>query len=455
MPTTNPAASSGFKSEQIEARVKAETAFRVSCSKLGLAEAANVRPGGTVRQLHEGRKLVRQALNKIHADRGDMSTWSADDHAAFDHGASLIASIESMLDDADRDTARQTQGEQWRDAEGRPLNVLRTAEQIRAHYELRAQESGASEHISLTDFFRGVAGHKTTSAVRNALSVGTDTAGGFSVPSLVMPTILEALVPASSLLSAGAGIVPMNEGAKSVTTAAINALPTAAWRAENGAVSESDPTFRGVVATPRSLAFLFKVSRELLADSPNIEAALRTAIAQAFAKELDRAGLRGSGTAPEPRGILNTSGIQAVTNGANGAALASYANLFSAAQAILQADAPMPTAAIMSPRSLVKLGGLLDTTNQPLRVPPMLEKMQYLSTSQIPNNLTVGTSSDCSEIYVGDFTRLAFMMREQMSVQLLVERYSDAGQVGFLCHVRADVILQYPAAFSVVTGVRP
>lgn len=454
MQTNTTAAPGGFKSDQIAARVKAETAYRVGCTKLGLAEASNVRPGGTIRQLHEGRKLVRQALNKLQQDRGPIDSWTEDDSLAFDYGANMIASIEVMLYDAERDSSRATGAEQWCDADGRVINVLRTPDQIKAHYARQAS-SGADEGITIADFFRGVAGHKSSPAVRNALSVGTDTAGGFSVPSLVMPTILEALAPASSLMMAGAGIVPISDGSKTFTTAAINALPTAAWRAENGSVSESDPTFRGVVATPRSLAFFFKVSRELLADSPNIDAGLRTAIAQAFAKELDRAGLRGSGTAPEPRGVLNTSGIQSVTNGANGTALGSYANIFSGAQAILQADAPMPSAAIMSPRSLIKLGGLVDSTNQPLRVPTMLDPVKFIATSQIPNNLTVGSSTDCSEIYVGDFSRLAFMMREQMSVQLLAERFADSGQVGFLCHVRADVVVQYPAAFAVVTGVRP
>ena len=84
--------------------------------------------------------------------------------------------------------------------------------------------------------------------------------------------------------------------------------------------------------------------------------ALMQAIAQSFAKELDRVGLRGTGTAPEPRGLLNLSGIQSVTNGAAGTVLASYANLFTGTQALLEANAPMPTAAIMSPRSLIKLG---------------------------------------------------------------------------------------------------
>ena len=182
--------------------------------------------------------------------------------------------------------------------------------------------------------------------------------------------------------------------------------------------------------------------------------ALLTAIAQAMAKALDSAGLRGSGVAPIPAGLLTTSGIQTVTTGANGTVLASYANFFSGIQAILEADAPMPTAAIMAPRSMVKLGALADSTTQPLAVPEMLKSMKLLSTSQIPKNLTVGTSVDCSEIYIGDFTKMAMMLRESLSVQLLGELYAGTGQLAFMCHCRADFAVMYPAAFALVTGVR-
>jgi hypothetical protein len=37
---------------------------------------------------------------------------------------------------------------------------------------------------------------------------------------------------------------------------------------------------------------------------------------------------------------------------------------------------------------------------------------------------------------------------------LAKELFALNGQVGFVCHVRADVAVQYPAAFAVVTGVR-
>jgi HK97 family phage major capsid protein len=246
----------------------------------------------------------------------------------------------------------------------------------------------------------------------------------------------------------------LEEGAKTYTTAGINAIPVASWRLEAGTLATSDATFRAVVATPKSLAFQFKISRELLADGQGIETALFQAIAQAFAKELDRAGLRGSGVNPEPRGLLNTVGVQAITNGANGAALASYANMFSGVQAILQADAPMPTACIMSPRSLVKLGQLVTTTNEYLEPPTMLGNVKQIATSQIPNTLTVGTSSDCSEIYLGDFSNMLFAMREAVSIQMLREAYAGTGEIGFACHVRADVLVNYPQAFAVVTGVK-
>ena len=108
----------------------------------------------------------------------------------------------------------------------------------------------------------------------------------------------------------------------------------------------------------------------------------------------------------------------------------------------------------MSPRSLIKLAGLTDTTGQPIEKPSMLENRKLISTSQVPNNLTVGTSSDCSEIYVGDFSKVQFMMREQMSIQVARELFAETGETGFICHVRADVAIMYPKAIAVVTGVR-
>lgn len=350
--------------------------------------------------------------------------------------------------------------DEWRDAEtGERIPVAYARKgplsaQLNAAFAPKASDVS---QISMGAFLRGVAGVRTTEAVRNTLTEGTDAAGGFTLPAYLQLKMLDALAPVSSLLTAGAGIAILGEGAKSYRIAAVNAIPTAAWRNESGTLATSEPTFRSVDLVPRSLSFQFKVSRELLADAAGIDVALFTAIAQAFAAEMDRAGLRGSGTAPEIKGILNTAGIQAVTNGANGASLNTsiyYANFITAMQSILTANAPMPTAAIMAPRSFATLAGLLDSTNQPRRRPPVLDTWKFVPTSQIPVNLTVGTSNDCTELYVGDFSKLAFFMREGVSVQRLNELYASTGEVGFACHVRADLGVLYPAAFAVCTGVR-
>jgi HK97 family phage major capsid protein len=434
-----------MKSQYHSNEENARNAWQALCAKNGVSEAANIGPhltGRSESELHDVRKTTRRAINKITESMkpGDYDDKTTD---AIMYAGNVVSAVNEQFErmkDADRYFgAKQS------------TDVLRNAADFERHYDSRSK---GEESFDITDFLRGVARLKSSPEVMNALSAGTDTAGGFSVPSRLMPGILGAMVPVSSLMQAGAGMVMLEDGAKTFTTAAVNTIPTAAWRAEAGALATSDPAFRAVVATPRSLAFQFKISRELLADGQGITEALYMAIAQSFAKELDRVGLRGTGTAPEPRGVLNTSGIQAVTNGTNGAALAGYANVFSAVQALLNADAPMPTAAVMAPRSMVKLGGLADTTGQPLQVPDMLKPVQLVATSQIPINLTVGTSTDCSEIYIGDFSKMFFAMRESVSVQLLQELYAGTGEIGFACHMRADVVLTYPAAFATVTGVR-
>ena len=312
------------------------------------------------------------------------------------------------------------------------------ASRFQAHYSKKPDFQANSEPVEMQAFLKGIAGLKTTEGVRAALAGGVDTSGGFAVPSRLAPSILDAMTAQSSVLTAGAGLT-LIEPAQLFTTAAIDTVPSAAWRAEAGSIAESDPVFRAILAAPKSLAFYFKISRELLADATDISRALTTAIAQSFALALDAAALRGSGTAPTPRGLLNTAGVHAVTSGANGAALTNYGKLFEAVTAILSADHGMAGAAIMHPRSLVKLGSLLDTTNQPLNVPTMLQPLKMLQTSQIPVNLTVGTSNDCSEIFMGDFSQMQFIVRENVSIQLLRERFAETGQLAFVGHVRADI----------------
>ena len=324
---------------------------------------------------------------------------------------------------------------------------------FQAHYSQKPDFQASNEPMTTADFLRGVAGMKTTEAVRATLSGGTGAGGGFTVPSRVAPAILDQLQNQSATLQAGARL-ELIDAASTYTFACTDTLPTASWRAESGPVLESDPGFRAVVAAPKSLAFYFKVSRELLQDGVDLERALNTAIAQAFAGAIDRAGLIGSGVAPIPRGIASTVGVHAVSNGANGASLNSYAKLMEAYGLIVGSDHAAPTAQVASHRDVMKLGGLVDTTGQPLNRPPVLSPLQFIGTSRLPTNLVTGTSNDTSQIVVGDFSELVYVTRENLTIGRLNESFALTGEVGFVCHARVDVGVLRPRAFAVISGSR-
>lgn len=346
------------------------------------------------------------------------------------------------------------------------MRVLRADSDFERHYrerpntgeqrgEPRLKTSGPAP--TMAQFIRGAAGMETTPEVRAALAVGTNTAGGYAVPDVLMPQILSAMVPSSALMMAGAGMVDMagvGDGAKTYTQAIVNALPTPSWRLEGGSVAESEPTFRAVVATPRSLSFVIVANRELLADASNMSTTLTQAIGQAMALEYDRVGLRGSGTDPEPAGILNTANVNSVTQGTNGATITGYSPILSAILAVRKQNGATPTAWITSPDAVVKYAGLADSTGQPLQAPELVRRLRQYDSTQIPINLTVGSSSDCTEQYVGDFSGVYYLMRENVNIQVLRELFSADGQIGFLVHARLDTFIPYPKAFAVVKGTR-
>ncbi|WHZ20697.1 MAG: hypothetical protein OJF55_002846 [Rhodanobacteraceae bacterium] len=444
--------------EYMKARAMAEHAMaRAGYTRSQRREMiAELRAEGLAQSNSEGNSMNEQTdANEIKPLLEEMSNAIADFKAKHQ---SEVAALRKGLDEhAVQLAARQMYGDGRAPAvpEGTPPLAAANVQRITAHYAKRAAEKHEPQGANLADMFRATAGLKPHNpAIMASLSEGTDSAGGYNVPSTVMPRILNAMVPMSSLLSAGAQVIPMDQGAKSSTQAAIDTLPTAAWRNELGTITESQPSFRAVTATPRSLACIIRVSRELLADAPDMDRALRDVMAQAFALELDRVGLVGSGTAPEPLGLANTAGVNAVSNGTNGAKLADYSNILSGIEAILGANGPLPTAAIMAPRTLVDFSGLADTLGQPLNKPSLVSPMQFLQTSQVGITDTVGTSTDCSRIYIGDFSRCAFVMREALSLQVLREAYAKTGELAFLAHVRGDFVVQYPKAFAIVSGVR-
>ena len=85
-----------------------------------------------------------------------------------------------------------------------------------------------------------------------AASEGTDSAGGFLVPTTYSATVLDLMRNQTQVIQAGAQVVPC--GSDDNRIAKVVADPSPAWRNESAAIASGDITFGEVVLKPKSLA---------------------------------------------------------------------------------------------------------------------------------------------------------------------------------------------------------
>lgn len=291
-------------------------------------------------------------------------------------------------------------------------------------------------------------------AEHRAMAEGTASAGGVTVPTPTAARLIDKARNQARVMQAGATVVPMTS--QTLTIPRLVGTSAPAWRAENAAIASGDLTLDAVTFTAKSLAFQVKCSRELLEDSdPNIGNVIENDLAAQVALELDRVALRGSGTSPEPRGVLNQTGVTLTAHGANGTQIATLGyDMLVSAEGTVAAKNHTPNGTVLAPAVETGLRKARAATDGQYLIPPAGLVSRY-QTNQVPTNLTVGTSTDCSEVYTGDWSQLLIGLRTGPMTFQLVERYADMGQLAFIVWLRADVQLAHPEAFAVDTGVRP
>ncbi|WP_158895228.1 phage major capsid protein [Amycolatopsis anabasis] len=337
-------------------------------------------------------------------------------------------------------------------ADGKPL----TREQKYEHFiRARGLAHPDEEQLDLGKYLRGivVGDWEDADAERRAMSEGIQSAGGVLVPTILSAQLIDLARNQARVLQAGAQIVPMAN--RTVDVAKWTGDPSANWHSEGAPIPPSDGTLGKVTLTAQALTANTIVSRELIEDAPNVGDALTNAFTQQFALAIDKAAMYGSGTSPEPRGIKNTSGITVtIFGGANGGTPANFDFLIDAA-AQLEINNEQAGGIVYAPRTAKTIAKFKDTQNQPLRTPEYIENIPRYSTNQVPTNLTVGTSTDCSDVFVADWSQLFVGVRTDLMIAPLRERYADTGQLGFVAWWRGDVAVARGAAFNVVSGVRP
>jgi HK97 family phage major capsid protein len=306
------------------------------------------------------------------------------------------------------------------------------------------QRAASSEEFGT--FVRGLVTGETRANME-----ATPSGGGVLVPLTYAAGVLDEARNKTRVLLAGARLVPMSSNELQV--ARVDGTPDAGWRNESAAIASGDMLFSPITFKGRSLAVLVKASRELVHDAGNFGDVLQTALAEAFAVKLDRASLYGSGVSPEPTGVKTLAGVTKTPVEANGATI-TWTPLVNAATAIRTAN-HAPTGMILSERTQAALSTLTDSTGNYLTAPSYVADVARYATTQVPNDLEVGTSGPVtSDAFVGDFSHLWIGVRESFAFEVLRERFADTGEYGFVAHLRADVQVSRADAFQVVTGIK-
>jgi len=286
-----------------------------------------------------------------------------------------------------------------------------------------------------------------------ALHRGADSAGGYAVPDEYAAEVIDLMRAKTAVVQAGARTVPLD--AARTHFLRIESDPVAGWRLERDQVKESDMTFGRTTFIPQSLAVIVKATRELLEDGMNVDSALRNALAAAFAQEIDRVALFGSGEDAEPRGVVNTPGVQVYELAENGEPVTSYTPIVRARGMLLQRNANEPTAAIMAPRTATAFEELTDSTGQPLQRPRAIADLPFLATTLVPIDEEYGTAQNASRVVVGDYRQLWIGIRTGFRIEVLTELFAGTMEVAFLAHLRADVQVAQPPAFVDIRGFIP
>ena len=233
---------------------------------------------------------------------------------------------------------------------------------------------------------------------------------------------------------------------------------TAYWVAESTNITtESTQTFRQVALAPKTLGAYSDLSRKLLLQaSIDAEMYVREELATTVAIEKDRAAINGSASGAEPRGILQVSGIGAVTGGTNGKA-PTYANIVGLESEVAIDNADVGALAYLTN---AKVRGKLKTTftngtygEIPVWAPGqdgdgMLNGYRAAVSNQVPSTLTKGNVSTCSAIIFGNFSDL--VIGNWGTLDILVDPYTGGlqGTVRVIALQDTDIAVKNAVSFA-------
>ncbi|MGH8519871.1 MAG: phage major capsid protein, partial [Gammaproteobacteria bacterium] len=289
--------------------------------------------------------------------------------------------------------------------------------------------------------------------LKRDLTVGTATAGGHTVATnLLAASFIDLLRNKMVVIRAGAQLLSGLVGNIAIPRQTGGA--SAFWVAESAAPTESQQAFDQVTMVPRTVGAFSDISRKLLLQSSmDIEAFVRNDLATILALEIDRVCLHGSGTAPEPRGVFNQTGIGDVAGGTNGL-IPTWGNIVELETDVSVANADIGT---LSYITNAKVRGKMKTVEKASSTAMFIwgESAQPLNgypahvSNQVRSDLTKGTASGiCSAIFFGNWADL--IIGQWGALDVMVDPYtgSTSGTVRVVVLQDVDVAVRHPESWS-------
>jgi len=269
---------------------------------------------------------------------------------------------------------------------------------------------------------------------------------------------IEALRSRLVISSMGARIMSGLKGDVSIPTQATAA--SAAFVAENNAVSEQNQTFGELSMVPRTLGVMTDISRKLMLQSdPSAEAIVRNDLLNAVAAKIEDVAIEGSGS-NEPTGITKKSGIGSVALATNGSA-PTWAMITGLVKEVEQDNAAISEnmGYITNSKVKSKLASVAKVSSSDsvmLLNAPWNEIYGYPLgiTNHVPSDLTKGsTSGSCSAMIFGDFSSL--ILAFWSSPDVLIDPYTNSSKGGTRVVVfqDCDVGIRYAQSFAACLDV--
>lgn len=385
-------------------------------------------------ELREKRaKAWETAKNFLDSRRGENGLVSAEDNSTYEKMETEVVNLGKEIDRLEKQAAIDLELSK---ATSAPLLEKPQADE-------KSRKTGRASNEYKNAFWQ-VMRNKAGLDVKNALQIGSDAEGGYLTPDEFEHTLVEALEE-EDIFRGLANTIQTSSGDRKIPVVATKG--DASWVDEEGAIPESDDSFKQVTLSAYKLATMIKISEELLNDSAfDLESYVAKEFGRRIGTKEEEALFVGDGTG-KPTGILDATGGGQLGKTTSGAAAISFdeiMDLFYSLKSPYRKNATF----LMNDSTVKAIRKLKDGAGQYIWQPSMVA-----GTPDTILNRPVLTSAYMPEISAGnktvafgDFKYYWIADRQGRSFKRLNELFAVTGQIGFVATQRLDGKLILPEA---------